>query len=147
MYGINTCFIRRLSPHFACGLKLVFVSGVIYAALLFLFVINPASSSFYVPCPFHRLTGLYCPGCGSLRAVHQLLHGNVAAAFGLNPLLVLSLPFLGYLLLFYSVPASRNRPLRSAIIPAFYIWLILLTIILFWILRNITLYPFTLLAP
>jgi hypothetical protein len=114
-------------------MKLACALGVIGGVLFVLFVFNPASSSFYLPCPFHRLTGLYCPGCGSLRAMHQLLHGNLPAAFGLNPLMVLAL--------------MRNRPQKSVIIPAFGIWLILLIIVLFWILRNITFYPFTLLAP
>lgn len=55
---------------------------------------NPATSAFYPFCPLHRLTGLLCPGCGSLRALHELLHGNVLTAFHLNALLVLSLPLL-----------------------------------------------------
>jgi hypothetical protein len=38
---------------------------------------------------FHALTGLQCPGCGGLRAAHQLLHGHLAAAWQLNPLVVL----------------------------------------------------------
>lgn len=147
MYRIYTCFIQRFSPNVARDLKLACVSGMICVALFILFFFNPASSSFYVPCPFHKLTGLYCPGCGSLRAMHQLLRGNLHAAFGLNPLMLVSLPFLGYWLIFYGEPALRNRPLRSAIIPTFYIWLILLIILLFWILRNITIYPFALLAP
>ncbi len=146
MYCIDTCFIRRFGPNVAWGLKLACVSGVICVALFVLFVFNPASSSFYVPCPFHRLTGLYCPGCGSLRAMHQLLHGNLPAAFGLNPLMVLSLPFLGCWFISYSVSGVRKRPLAS-VIPSFWFWLILLIILLFWILRNTGDYPFTLLAP
>lgn len=137
----------RFSPYVERGLKLACVSGAICVALFVLFVFNPANSSFYVPCPFHRLTGLYCPGCGSLRAIHQLLHGNLLAAFALNPLMVLSLPFLGYWFVSCGVLALRKRPLVSVIIPSFWIWLILLIILLFWILRNITLYPFALLAP
>jgi hypothetical protein len=147
MFCIDTCFIRRFSPNVKRALKLACALGVICAALLVLFVFNPAGSSFYPPCPFHKLTGLYCPGCGSLRAIHQLLHGNLSAAFGLNPLMFLSLPFLGYWFISYSVPAVRKRPQKSVIIPAFGIWLILLIILLFWFLRNITLYPFSLLAP
>lgn len=44
-------------------------------------------------CPFSLLSGLDCPGCGSLRAVHHLTHGDVAAAASSNLLLVLALPF------------------------------------------------------
>ena len=34
--------------------------------------------SYLLPCIFHKLTGLYCPGCGGTRAVYWLLKGNVA---------------------------------------------------------------------
>lgn len=40
---------------------------------------------FLIPCQFHALTGLYCPGCGGTRAVLCLLHGNLAAAFFYHP--------------------------------------------------------------
>jgi hypothetical protein len=33
-----------------------------------------------------------CPGCGSLRAAHQLLHGNVEAAWALNKPFLMALP-------------------------------------------------------
>jgi hypothetical protein len=35
-------------------------------------------------CPFHAMTGLWCPGCGMTRATYALLHGDVAAAFSAN---------------------------------------------------------------
>jgi hypothetical protein len=57
------------------------------AAVLFLF--DPATAGFYPPCLFRTLFGLPCPGCGSLRALHQLLHGNLASAWALNrPILI-----------------------------------------------------------
>ncbi|MCM1109265.1 MAG: DUF2752 domain-containing protein [Clostridium sp.] len=39
------------------------------------------------------ITGLQCPGCGSQRAVHSLLHADLRAAWGYNALLVAFLPF------------------------------------------------------
>src|SRR5690606_32381537 len=33
-----------------------------------------------VQCPVHGVTGGFCPGCGSTRAVHELLHGDVAGS-------------------------------------------------------------------
>lgn len=39
------------------------------------------------PCLFHLATGYPCVGCGSTRAVLQLVRGNVGAAFMFNPLM------------------------------------------------------------
>lgn len=41
-------------------------------------------------CPIHALTGFYCPGCGSTRAVRAVLAGDLPRAFHNNALLVLS---------------------------------------------------------
>lgn len=88
------------------------------------------------------LTGFYCPGCGALRAMHELLHLHFLRAFALNPLLVVSLPLMagytGYLLF--------TGGLRRSLPQAVYLSA-LSVIIAFWLLRNIPHYPFTLLAP
>ena len=68
----------------------IWVGMAFCAAVLFWF--NPSEHAFYPFCIFYRTTGLLCPGCGSLRALHQLLHGHFLSAFHLNALLVLSLP-------------------------------------------------------
>ncbi|MEW5722540.1 MAG: DUF2752 domain-containing protein, partial [Thermodesulfobacteriota bacterium] len=49
------------------------------AGATWLYLVNPAVSALYPPCPFHALTGLYCPGCGTLRGLNQLLHGHLLA--------------------------------------------------------------------
>ncbi|MCX6913024.1 MAG: DUF2752 domain-containing protein, partial [Verrucomicrobia bacterium] len=71
------------------------MSALLAAAVgLVLFCFDPRQYHFYPICFFHKATGLLCPGCGALRATHQLLHGHLAAAFRFNPMLVASLPFL-----------------------------------------------------
>jgi hypothetical protein len=65
----------------------VIASLVVLTALGAVYAVDPATSRLFPPCLFHSLTGLQCPGCGGTRALHQLLHGNVGAAFRLNPLL------------------------------------------------------------
>ena len=70
---------------------------VMIAVGVMLFWFNPAQHRFYPFCFFHQLTGLQCPGCGGTRALHQLLHGNVAVALHLNALLVISLPLFAWL--------------------------------------------------
>ncbi|NEO96316.1 MAG: DUF2752 domain-containing protein, partial [Moorea sp. SIO3G5] len=101
----------------------------------------------YPPSPFRTLTGLYCPGCGTLRGLHQLLHGNLWAAFGLNPLMVLSLPYLIYSYICYSLPVFTGRKVSQIFIKPAWIWWMLKIILAYWILRNIPFAPFSWLAP
>jgi uncharacterized protein DUF2752 len=63
-------------------------------ALAVLYAFPPAQYAFYPQCVFRWATGFDCPGCGSLRSVHCLLHGEFAAAFRLNPLLYVLVPLL-----------------------------------------------------
>ncbi|MFD7625910.1 DUF2752 domain-containing protein [Streptomyces sp. NPDC059851] len=53
---------------------------------------DPTQPGGFPSCPFRALTGFDCPGCGSLRALHQLTHAHVAAAADYNLLLVAVLP-------------------------------------------------------
>jgi hypothetical protein len=109
---------------------------------LFLFVFNPANFDFFPKCPFRTLTGFQCPGCGSTRAFHQLLHLHPIAAFKLNPLMVLTLPFIVYGFLGFTKSALTGRPQRHLFIPPIYLWAWLVLLIFFWIFRNTPWYPF-----
>ena len=115
---------------------------LIIIAIAILFFIDPSRSPIIPPCPFHKLTGLYCPGCGSARSLHQLLHGHILTGFKLNPLMVLLLPFLFYAFVSRMISAIRGKPYQNIFIPAFWIWLLLGVIIAFWVFRNTPYYPF-----
>ena len=81
-------------------------------ACVMLFLFDPAAKDDPYPnCPFLMLTGYYCPGCGSLRAYHQLLRGDPATALGLNPLTVLALPAMIYALASMWLTGYRGRGL------------------------------------
>lgn len=118
--------------------------AVIAAAL---FAYDPAEGNALPGCVFHGLTGLYCPGCGSCRALHELLNGHLGAALGLNPLMVLALPFLGVYFLLYAVAAIRRKPWLGVSLKAIWIRAILCLVIAHGVLRNIPFEPFSWLAP
>ena len=107
---------------------------------------NP-SEHLFPKCLFHAATGLHCPGCGSQRAIHNLLRGNIAAALHFNLLVVVALPIVlvGYVRWTLSLYRSRWQITWRA--PAIWIWTFLAGILLFAIFRNISVYPFSLLAP
>ena len=134
---------KRIHPRLQAALNVLAVLAV--AAFLTLW--DPTRSLGWARCPFHALTGLHCAGCGTLRALHQLLHGHLRAAVGLNPLTIVLLPFLAYPFLSNVVMTVRGRFLPRVSLPPMTGWVLLWTVVAFWIARNIPLYPFTLLAP
>ncbi len=120
------------------SLLVILVTGMI---LVFLF--NP-ESSFYPPCFFKKLTSLQCPGCGSARACYHLLHGNFLTAIDYNLLLAAFLPFIlvdGFSRLL-DINAGKLHVIRNYMKPRY----VLIVVIVFWVVRNLPLYPFTLLS-
>jgi hypothetical protein len=111
-------------------------AALVAVAVGVLRVFNPATAWFFPPCPFRALTGYLCPGCGTLRALHQLLNGHVAAAFRLNPLMMVLLPCVGYAGASDVLEAVFGRGLPRVFLRPVFIWMLLAIIILFWIVRN-----------
>ena len=90
------------------------LGGALALGLLALFLFDPSRYHFYPVCVFHQTTGLLCPGCGSLRALHELLHGHLAAAFRFNSLLVCCLPLSLALAALYTGKRIRGQPFLNS---------------------------------
>lgn len=115
-------------------------------AVLF-FLLDPAKHEIFPRCIFNSITGYYCPGCGSQRAIHSLLHLDFAGVVSYNFLFIPA-----FLLIFYHyLHPVFNRLFGWKLPNVFYFsrtpWIIFGVIVLFWILRNIPVYPFSVLAP
>jgi hypothetical protein len=115
---------------------------IIAGAATYLFLFDPAKGTGYPACPFRQLTGLQCPGCGGTRSLHQLLHGNPIEAFALNPLLIIALPFLTFLLLSFTRSKLSDKRITDVVPGRRYGWIFLALVVGFWIFRNTKLYPF-----
>ncbi len=102
----------------------------------FFWVVNPSEASYLPSCLFKSATGLNCPGCGSTRALYHLFHGELFSAFAMNPLLIIALPFIGWML--FNPPWTRK-----SWVP----WTIMTLFLSYGILRNIPFQPFHQLAP
>src|SRR5215203_2998388 len=123
-----------------------FTVTVLWIALMggsaYLFWFEPGKTGFFPICLFRFFTGFTCPGCGSTRAMHQILHGHFLTAFTLNPLFLLAIPFLLFAFLRYSLIVLRGGiPQRNAL-PAPYIYAMFFIVVSFWIFRNTPFYPF-----
>ncbi len=100
------------------------------------------------PCVLHKLTGIYCPGCGVGRMCVSLLHGDILAALDYNLLFALLLPFLLYYLLkLYIAYVFGKDALPFFKLNKWGAIALLSVILLFTVLRNIPLFPFSYLAP
>jgi hypothetical protein len=123
------------------------VAAAASGAAALLVAVDPGVPGHYPTCPFYAVTGLYCPGCGSLRFVHQLLTGHPGAAVGLNPLFMAALPFLLYAYLRWAAERVAGVRLPAINAPPWSIRLVPVLIIAFGVARNIPIGPFTALAP
>jgi len=121
--------------------------AVAAVATIVLFLFDPTRSAFYPVCQFHKLTGWHCPGCGSLRALHHLTHGELVAAFNCNPLLMVSLPVLAWLAGRRLIRRrSKPAPFPSSVKLAA-VWVVVAVIVLFGILRNLPYPAFAWMSP
>lgn len=112
------------------------VAAVAVGASTLVGVVDPNLPGRYPTCPFLLLTGWYCPGCGSLRAVHALVHLDVGTAVDRSPLLVAVLPFMALAWLAWVRRAVTGRPPRR-VLPASVVYLLGAAVVAYWLLRNL----------
>lgn len=117
--------------------------GVTGAVGTLLYNSPPGGQSLLPPCPLYYLTGLWCPGCGSGRAIYSLMHGDVASFVTYNPVLLIGLLIaVGwgcYRLMAYRDGRNAKQFPFSVALAMFY------AVLAFGVLRNLE--PFMWLAP
>nr|WP_242610765.1 DUF2752 domain-containing protein [Aquimarina brevivitae] len=106
-----------------------------------------SSSGFFPSCPFHYLTGLHCPGCGSQRAIHDLLHGRFGEAFSHNALLLVLIIYILALSYYYLNYWFFNKKVFHLGHHKYFPKTVLCITVTYWICRNLPFSPFLNLAP
>ena len=114
----------------------ILVAGAALAVAAYVGAVDPNEPGHYPTCPFLALTGHFCPGCGSLRAVHALAHGRLGEAVGFNALAVALLPVLLLAWGRWVVVRATGRG-RPAPVPGWALWALLAVICTFWLVRNL----------
>ena len=108
---------------------------------------NPTETNLFPSCPVYAATGIYCPGCGSQRAAHKILNGNIIEGVRHNYMIVLLAMVLLYQGFVYVMNDMLGKKIPNLLHKSKVTISILIIVILFWVLRNIDLFPFSELAP
>ncbi len=120
-------------------------AGLAYGTVVFF--INPSDQKLFLDCPVLAVTGFYCPGCGGIRALHHLLHGDLVGALHYNLLLVLLAVFVAWRVADLALAKIKRRQWRGFILSPTWQISTLTFMALYTVLRNIPVYPFTLFIP
>ena len=113
-------------------------AGLLYAVFV-------TVTGWAIPCPFHLLTGLYCPACGVGRMCLALLRLDIAAAWQANALLVCLLPGLACVFAVSGVRYIKSGVFSLVRWQSVLVWLMIALLLVFGVLRNLP--PFAFLAP
>lgn len=130
--------------------KIIFTLGIVivfFGALSLYLFWNPLEHNFFPKCPFYSLTGIYCAGCGSQRAIHHILNGQIITGIRHNYLLVVVIGVLTYKVFLYALNKLYNKTHFDIFHKPIATKIILVVVVVFWTLRNIKIFPFTELAP
>ena len=115
-------------------------AGLALAGTALVAAADPGVPGRYPPCPWLAMTGLYCPLCGGLRAVHELTRLDVAAAVGWN---TLAIPLLVLAVWFWVVWVRRAWRGETApgrwrpIAPAWAVWVVCVLGLAYGVARNL----------
>lgn len=115
-------------------IKVAIALGVV--AIIVIYSVFDPSVMPFPRCVFLTLTGWECPGCGSQRALHSLLHLDIVAAWRYNALMVCAIPFVVALVIADSLRTKYpaiHKVLNSRLI----ILIALIVILSWWLLRNL----------
>lgn len=116
------------------------IVGVIVALSVMALIVvygsfNP-ESRFFPKCAFYVVTGLKCPGCGSQRAIHALLNGDLAAAWGYNAMMVVFIPLV-VMMGIASLVRLRYPKFYNSVNSRWVIWGVFVAVVGWGIARNI----------
>lgn len=125
--------IHRRTPRRAALLSIAAVAAV---GIFVLYALVDPATHLFPRCMFKSLTGWDCPGCGSQRAIHALLHGDFAAAWHFNALLVAAMPVV-VLLAIVQLTRRHHPRLYNTLNSRTAIWTALIVLVAWGVGRNL----------
>ncbi len=120
-------------------LSIIGIVAVVAAIGLLYGNFDPSATWWMPRCPSKLITGFDCPGCGTQRALHALLHGDVAGAVRYNFMVFPAMVMIALLLV---AQLGRNRwrimgRMHNVLNSTPVILTVLIVTIVWWVVRNI----------
>ncbi|MDE6648341.1 MAG: DUF2752 domain-containing protein [Muribaculaceae bacterium] len=111
-------------------MSVVLAMGVVY------YLFDPVEAGWMPRCLWKSVTGTDCPGCGSQRMAHALMHGDINGAWHANAFALCMLPVIVFLLWLETVRDRYPRLYAAAHRPGVIIT-VALSVVIWWVCRNI----------
>lgn len=129
--------------------RLAAISGVaaLSAGSVAVWYFDPAKANVFPACLLLSVTGFACPGCGLTRGFHELFHGRFIPALDFNLLIPVWAFVLGYVWISLLMLAVRGRGLPMWMKDPKFLWASMVVLLVFGVLRNIPVWPLTILFP
>ena len=108
---------------------------------------DPTKTHMFPVCPLYAMTGFACPGCGLTRAFHALFHGDIVTAIDFNLLTPMWAAIFGYLVVSLIFVVIRGKGLPMWATSPRFLAVFAGVLLVFGVVRNIPIYPFTILFP
>ena len=141
MLDVDTDSLGTPAPGAAAlARRLAVPAGLLAAvagAFAYVGAVDPNEPGHYPTCPLLAVSGLYCPFCGGLRAVHALVRGDVATALDRNALAVIAVPAVVLAWGAWTLRAARGRQ-RSVGLPPALVWTSAVLVVGYAVLRNLS---------
>jgi hypothetical protein len=129
-------------------LSLIIIGVLAFFGMLALYIFwNPSETNIFPKCPVYATTGIYCPGCGSQRATHKILNGEIIEGLRHNYMIALLAIVILYQGFIYVMNDVLGKNITNLLHKSKVTFSILILVILFWVFRNIDAFPFSELAP
>lgn len=111
-----------------------YIKYIVLLIFAFAYLVIGHKYHLYIKCPIHEITNLYCPGCGITRMLYAIITLDFYQAFRFNPLLFLFSPFIIFLII--NRITTKKTPIYKKIDNK-YIYILIIILIIYGILRNI----------
>jgi hypothetical protein len=126
-------------------LRWVFAAAAPVAAIAIVYFAVWLITDQTLPCMFHFVTGLHCPGCGTGRMILSIFRLDFYQAFRYNPVVFIMLPIFAGIFTRHLISYLRGKEATVPKLEKAIMILLLVVLVIFGIARNFPVFSY--LAP